>query len=298
MTVNAPTIFPFRHDWSVPFKITREWKTDILTADDGLETRVQLRANPNLAVAMRVQFLTEMGAGRLLAQWRGSSQLQPLRYYAPLWCDATDLTTAVTAGDSTIHCDTTTRPLFVDDGYAMLFRSEESAEIVTIDTVSSASFTLTGTAAASYAIAGTRVVPCRPMWLTLPVSVTWLNGLIAEADLAFVDQKAQAGLGLDGTDTTATPASVQIYKHDWGTFGQGSTGFVPYVLDVEAVVFDALGIPIPSAAVVWTSHVGSGTSIVVTPSSNSRFARVFVNAAGGNITATAAGGVSSTMGVN
>jgi len=31
---------------------------------------------------------------RLLAQWRGATR--PLRYYAPLWCDATDLATAVT----------------------------------------------------------------------------------------------------------------------------------------------------------------------------------------------------------
>jgi hypothetical protein len=300
MTIQAPTMFPFRHDWDQPFKVTREWKTDIQTANDGSELRVQLRANPNIAMAMRVASLTEMIPGRLLAQWRGASQ--PLRYYAPLWCDVTDLTDPVTAGDAIITLDTTTRPFFdlspSGIGYAMLWRSEEFAEVVSYHELDDTLIVLDAGTVNGYAVAGTRVIPCRPMWLTLPVNVTWLNGRIAQVDLSFVEQKEQAGLGLDGTDTTATPASVQIYKKDWGTYGQGSAGFVPYVLDVEAMPFDALGVPLPSAAIAWTSHVTSGTAVTVTPSSNSRFARVFVNAAGGNITATAAGGISSTMSVN
>jgi hypothetical protein len=208
------------------------------------------------------------------------------------------LTSAVTAGDGTINCDTTDRPFFVNGGYGMLFRDEEHAEIVTINTVSGSSFTLTGTVANNYAVGPTKVVPVRAMWLTLPVTVTWLNGRIAQANLSFVDQRDQAGLGLSGVDTTATPSSVLIYVHSHGIYGQSASGFVPFVAFVEAVVFDALDNPIPSADVTWTSHVTSGTSVDVTPSSNSRLARVFVNGAGGNITATAAGGVSHTITVN
>lgn len=300
MTVQAASLFPFKHDWGEPFAVTREWKTDVLPSNDGSEVRVQLRANPNVSARMRCLFPTEMGAGRLLAQWRGAAQ--PLRYYAPLWCDVTDLTDAVTAGDAIIPLDTTTRPLFdlspSGIGYAMLWRSEEFAEVVSYSFVDDTLIVLDAGTVNDYAVAGTRVVPVRPMWLQLPVTVTWLSGRIAQADLSFVDQKEQAGLGLSGVDTTATPASVTVYTHSLARTGEGVTGFVPYELFAEAVVKDALGIPLPSEAVTWTSTVQSGTAINVVPASHTRFARVFVNAAQGYVTATARGGISDSMGVN
>jgi hypothetical protein len=302
MTVAAPTLFPFRHDWAQPFKVSREWKTDVETADDGSETRVQLRTNPNIGLTMHIASLTEMIPGRLLAQWRGASQ--PLRYYAPLWCDTTDLTDPVSAGDAIITLDTTTRPFFglspSGVGYAMLWRSEELAEVVSYSELDDTLLVLDAGTVNDYAVAGTRVVPCRPMWLTMPVTVTWLSGRIASADVSFVDQREQAGLGLDGSDTTAAPYSLQIYKKDWGTYGQGAAGFVPFVLDVEAMPFDRLGVPLPGAPVTWsyTDNEPPNNNITITPSSNSRLARVFVNTASGSITAHAAGGVTSTMGVN
>jgi hypothetical protein len=280
--MNDPTLFPFRHDWGQPFKVTREWLTDVITANDGSETRVQLRANPNIAITMRVLFLTEMGAGRLLAQWRGATQ--PLRYYAPLWCDATDLTANVTGGDGTIICDTTDRPFFVNGGKAMLFRDEEHAEVVTIDTVSSSSFTLTGTAANSYTAFATRVVPVRPMWLNMPVTVTWLSGRIAQVDLSFVDQKDQAGLGLDGTDTTATATSLLVAAHDMGRVDDFAfaLGQNPMYVALEAMPFDALGVPLPAAPVAWSGTAG----LVITVTTNPRFVRVYCPVSG-RVTATA-----------
>lgn len=299
MTIAAPTLFAFRHDWGAPFRVTRSWQTDVQVANDGTEVRAQLRSSAAVACTFRALFRTEFGAGRLLATWRGAPQ--PLRYYVPMWCDASDLTAAVTAGDSTIACDTTDRPLFVDAGYAMLYRENvdavDTSELVTIDTVSAASFTITGTAANDYAVAGTRVVPCRVMWLTLPVQVTWLSSQIFQADLTFTDEGAQAGYQLSGTDTTATEDSLVIYADAYNRTGNGQTGAVPYTLFVEATVKDVLGIPLPSKAVTWTSTVTSGTSITVTPAVNSRFARVYVDAAGGSITATC-GAVSATIGVN
>lgn len=299
MTIAAPTLFAFRHDWGAPFKVTRSWQTDVQVANDGTEVRAQLRSSAAVSCSFRALFRTEYGAGRLLSAWRGATQ--PLRYYVPMWCDASDLTTAVTAGDGTIHCDTTDRPFFVNAGYAMLYRENvdavDTSELVTIDTVSASSFTITGTTANSYALAGTRVVPCRVMWLSLPIQPTWLSAQIFQADLTFTDEGAQAGYQLSGTDTTATEDTVAIYANAYGRTGNGQTGAVPYTLFVEATVKDVLGIPLPSKTVTWTSTVTSGTAITVTPAINTRFARVFVNAAGGSITATC-GSKSATIGVN
>jgi hypothetical protein len=274
MTISAPTLFPFKHDWGEPFRITREWKTDVQTADDGSEVRAQLRTYPTLSVSLRLLWSTEMGAGRLLAQWRGAAQ--PLRYYAPLWCDVTDLTDAVTAGDAIIQLDTMARPLFAlppsGIGYAMLWRSEEFAEVVSYSVEDSLLVLDAGTVN-SYAVAGTRVVPVRPMWLQRPVAVTWLSGRVATVDLSFTDQKEHAGLGLDGSATLATPASVRIYAHSMSRATDANVlGFAPFYVDLEAMPFDALGVPLPSSPVDWSSTEGA----TVTPTINTRFASVYV----------------------
>lgn len=294
MTVNDPTLFPFRHDWGEPFKVTREWLTDVETANNGSEVRVQLRANPNVSMTMRAIFPTGYGAGRLLAQWRSAAQ--PLRYYAPLWCDATDLTTALVGGETSIACDTTDRPFFAAGGCAMLYSENVNgvvtSELVTIDTLTSTTgFTITGTVSRSYAAgAATRIVPCRIMWLTLPVTVTWLSPQIATADLHFTDERDQAGYGLAAGDTIATPASIHVYN---GT-SQNSSGYVAYEVYFEAVVSDVLGIPIPSAVVTWSTAT---SGVTITPSINTRFARVYVGASSGFITATC-GSVSVNVGIN
>ena len=294
MTIGDPTLFPFRHDWGEPFKVTREWLTDVETANDGSEVRVQLRANPNVSLQMRALFPTAYGAGRLLAQWRGASQ--PLRYYVPLWCDATDLDTALAGGESSIACDTTDRPFFAAGGFAMLYsetpQGAVTSELVTIDTLTSTTgFMITGTVANAYdAGAATRVVPCHIMWLTLPVTVTWLSPQIASVDLRFTDERDQAGYTLAAGDTTATPASLHIYTPT----SEGSSGYVDYEVFVEAVVSDVLGIPIPSAEVTWSTGTAG---VTITPSMNSRFARVYVSAASGNITATC-GALSRVMAIN
>lgn len=294
MTVNAPTLFPFRHDWAAPFTVTREWLTDVQPANDGSEVRVQLRASPNISIAMRGVFPTATSTGRLLAQWRGATQ--PLRYYAPLWCDATDLVTALVGGESSIDCDTTDRPFFVADGFAMLYTESPAgvvtSELVTVDVLSGTSgFTIMGTVANAYAAGpSTRVVPCRIMWLRLPVMATWVSPLIAMADLQFTDERDQAGYALSGADGTATPDTMHVYN---GT-SEGSSGFVDYEVFYEAVILDALGIPIPSAQVTWSTGTAG---VTITPSMNSRFARVYVSAASGNITATC-GSISKTVAIN
>ncbi len=293
MTVAAPTLFPFRHDWGQPCKVTREWATDILTAEDGSETRVALRANPNIALSMQLLWPTEMGAGRLLAQWRQAAR--PLRYFAPLWCDATDLTVAVTAGDAIVQLDTTTRPLFglspSGIGYAMLWRSEEFAEVVSYHELDDSLIVLDAGTAKSYAVAGTRVIPVRPMWLTLPVTVTWLSGRIASVGVSFVDQREQAGLGLDGTAAAATPASIAVFAHsDNWVSAAAAVAVFPFFVFLEAMPFDALGVPLPFAPVTWTSNA----DVEITPSTNPRFVRAFKSsgAVGSGLATAHAGSVS------
>ena len=285
----TPRFLPMRHDWSEPFRITREHSTDVQVADDGSEVRVQRRASPNIRVTMRGVSLTEKGGGRLLAAFRGATR--PLSFYVPLWCDASDLTSAITAGASSIAISTTDRPFFAAPGFAMVFRDETHAELVEFSASSSSALTIVGTVVASYAKAGTRVIPVRAMWLSLPVRLKWLNGVISAVDLEFVDQREQVGFGIDGSDTDAVAASIQIFAHSNNNSGSNIIGQANYFLDVEAIVFDDADVPIPGAQVEWTSTTG----VTVTPTINSRLAKVLVETnTSPHITATC-GSASATI---
>lgn len=298
MTIGDPALFPIRHDWARPFKVRREWATDVQPATDGSELRVQLRASASVTMEMHGVFLSEMGAGKLLAAWRGASQ--PLRFYAPLWCDVAELGADLAAGAASITADLTDRPFFADGGYAMLYREITpglvTAEVVTINTLSGTTgFSVAGTVANDYLAAGTRVVPCRVMWLDMPTTLTWVSPLIAQADLSFTDNRPSAGYGIAGTDTTGTVDSIAIYAQAVNRTGEGQTGLVPYEFFADAIVKDALGLPLDEQSVTWTST--DPALITITPSIDSRLARIYVNTAGGSITATC-GSVSKTIGVN
>lgn len=284
MTIAAPSIFPFRHDWGVPFAVTRTWKTDIQTADQGNEIRVSLRSTPNISVKMQVITPDERNAGRLLATWRTATQ--PLRYYAPLWCDASDLTADVTAGDAIVSVDTTTRPFFSlgpdGIGYAMLFRDEAHAEVVSFDELDDSLILLTAGTVNGYSATNTRVIPCRIMYLSVPIDVAWLGARVVSAPLSFVEEKAQAGYGLDDSPATPVADSIEIYLHSHGSSGHGGQVGNPRLYYAEAVVLDAGGIPVPDAPVAWSS---TGT-IDVIPTPDGHKARIFADSSTTHFTAT------------
>jgi hypothetical protein len=267
----APRYLPVRHDWAEPFRLTREYSTDVQVTEDGTEVRAQRRESPNVNVGMSGVFLTEEGAGRLLSAFRGATQ--PLLYYVPLWCDASDLTTAVTAGAGTVSADLTDRPFLEQSpNKVMLWRDEHRNELVSVSSYSTGLLTLSGVTVSAYPL-GCRVVPLRAMWLKLPVSVTWESEKIAKIPLTFADQREQVAFGLDGSDEAAVAASVEIYFHSSNVSGTSAGGQPVFTIFCEAIVYDDNDIPIPGASVEWTST----SDVTVTTLVDSRYARVFVN---------------------
>jgi hypothetical protein len=229
---------------------------------------------------MQCIFGTTFEAGRLLALWRSAAQ--PLRFYAPLWCDATDLTADLAAGDAIVQLDTTTRPFFTAPGYAMLWRSESYAEVVTIEELDDTLVLLASGISQDYAAAGTRVIPCRIMWLSLPLDLTWQNSTIASVPISFVDEKDQAGYALADDADAPVAGSVAIYQHSHSV-ATGDPHVGATVWFAEAIVFDLAGLPMPSAEVAWSVPVGT---VDVRPSINSRFARVLASTPSSEIAAT------------
>lgn len=281
----TPRYFPIRHDWAEPFRISRESLTDVEVADDGSEVRAQLRDTPNIAVAMRGVFPNERGAGGVLAAFRGATR--PLLYFVPLWCDAADITGAVSIGAGSVACVTTTRPFLAGAERVMLWRDERTNEMIAVDSTTDSSVTFDGTTVNAYPL-GSRVVPLRPMWLTLPVPVTWRSEKIASIPLSFTDQKPQAAFGLDDAATTAVPASVKIFVHSGGATGEAFGGLATFLIFVEAIVYDASGIPIDGATGEWTSD----PDVTVFPLPDVRKARVLVEN-NGSLTITFTSGAAS-----
>ncbi len=116
----APTVSDsvdifLEHNWINGLTERREWKTDILTAYDRTEQRIQLRDSPrrfynfsDLKTGTDKQYFDTLFMGRAYT-W----------YLIPMWHEVTPVTTPVTAGATTIFADvskleyTPERPIYI-----------------------------------------------------------------------------------------------------------------------------------------------------------------------------------------
>ena len=161
--------------------------TDVITAHDGSEQRVQLRANARREVEMMVSCLSPAEAqhlGAILYGW------QSRVYGVPLWMYAEPLSAPATAGDMALALDTSDLPWASGDT-AMIFVDAWTWAAMTVDTVSPTGLTLTSGLGASWPV-GTRVVPLLSARLSEKESLSWLSRDAAEAKLRFKEKGSTA----------------------------------------------------------------------------------------------------------
>jgi hypothetical protein len=300
MTIGAATVFPFRHDFGVPFEVTREWRTDVMEAADGSEIRAALRTNPAIRVRTTIVAPDETAFGRVFAAYVGATE--PLRMLVPLWCDATALTADASSGTDTLTADFTTRPFFETPGQAMLWTSETSYEIVNVDILTSTTLTLPSgeTLAASWAT-GTRLVPLRAMWWTPETSALALGVRAGQVVCEFVDARDAVGAGASGGDAVAaSPNVVEIWVHSGGQAPStlAALGWPNTIQYLEARVRDANGIALTNVALTWTPS--NPALVQVVPSLDTQRCRVQLDSATSSfLTAqVVGGGPSDTIALN
>jgi len=129
-------LFPWRPQQPVKEKLG--FLTDVLLSNDGSEQRIAIRQVPRQGFKFPVMMESEKQQARLDAKlfaWQKRS------WGLPVWPELVVHTATITADDTTITVDTTNAD-FRDDSLALVWKSEDSCEVVQIDTVAAGSLTL------------------------------------------------------------------------------------------------------------------------------------------------------------
>lgn len=133
-----------------------EWKTDVLTANDGSEQRLGLRLAPRQSFEATI--LLSDPAQISLAQSL-INYGQGLEWQWPCWHESMRLPSALPAGATSILIDTTTSD-YRDDSQAVIWTSPISYEVVEISTVADTGLTLDYPTESAWG-AGACVMPLR-----------------------------------------------------------------------------------------------------------------------------------------
>jgi len=171
ITGSRVTAWSWLPDWSRSLVERLEWKTDVLTRNDGSEQRIGLRLGARRSYEFTAA--AEGPARRFLeaALWGWGSRTWAL----PLFHDTGYLEAALPAGSSAIVVDTVTRD-FHDGGLAVLLgEGPRDYEVVEIADVGTAQLTLARPTVRAWK-AGDRIIPARTARLADTVKLPRFTG--------------------------------------------------------------------------------------------------------------------------
>lgn len=146
------------------------WRTSVLTAYQGDEQRARVARYPRRSFEYAVML---QGRDRREAENRLQTR-QGGRYGIPVWMDSLPLTSAVSAGVSTLAIDTSTRD-YAAGGRVLLWQSPQVFEVANISSVTSSTIGLATPLTTGWP-AGTRVAPIRLAYLPPDFRLTRYTG--------------------------------------------------------------------------------------------------------------------------
>jgi hypothetical protein len=155
--------------------------TDVITAYDGEEQRVQLRAVPVGTMALSAIFTAPQEAQEANAMLYGS-QARP--FGVPLWQWRTPLLSPVAIDDTTIAVDTQYIP-FQPDGLVFLWRDSRTWEAQRIASIAPGLITTTLPLRKNWAVPGTWVMPMVFGRLSPDEAFTWHSRDVGGVRLVF-----------------------------------------------------------------------------------------------------------------
>ena len=172
-------VFGLKPNWTDGWLERLIWATDVLTARDGTEQRVSLRARPrrSLEFSILVNGADAALLDVLLSAWQS-------RVYAlPIWPDKAVLTSAIAAGTTVIPL-TTTYLEYEADGLLVIGTDSRNTEAAEVLSVASNAVTLKQPLLQSWP-AGAFVTPARTARLRVTQTVSRVTDAIATARLVF-----------------------------------------------------------------------------------------------------------------
>lgn len=130
ITGQRVVVWPFGPNWDQPMTESLEWKTDVIRAFSGKETREALRSKPRRRLGYRTTL-----EGALVNQFQNLLYgWQDRQYAVPVWFDKWVMQDPVSAGDTQVPAETDGRS-FAIGGLAILMTDSFSFEVFEIDDV-------------------------------------------------------------------------------------------------------------------------------------------------------------------
>lgn len=178
-----------------------EWKTNIISAEDGSEQRVAVRSFPRQSFDIECIFKSEYDqANSHLAIAAGQNQV----WGFPCFHEMQRLSVQVTAGAESITIDTTTSD-YRDSDYAVLWVSQTSFEVLEVDTVSDSSLSLSSATIATFP-AGALIMPLRRAYISHSATINDYPVQLGKVSLTVSV--------IDGVDLSGGASDVQYQSQD------------------------------------------------------------------------------------
>jgi hypothetical protein len=190
-------VFGLKPNWAEAFLERLMWATDVLTARDGTEQRVGLRARPRRSLEFSILVGRDDAAllDVLLSSWQSRA------YALPIWPHKTVLAATVTAGSTVIPLATTNLE-YEADGLLVVGSDSRDTEAAEILSVASNSVTLKQPLLNTWPV-GSWIAPARTARLRVSQPVSRVTETIATARLIF---------DIAGTTTIAKQESATTFN--------------------------------------------------------------------------------------
>jgi hypothetical protein len=180
LTGTRLVVFAFEPNWREPPVENLEWLTDVMTAFNGREQRLQLRGNPRRSLKYLLTFETKNKISRFESMLWG---WQSLVFAIPVWMDWIRPTAVIAIGATTISVSTVLRD-FSATRLAIIWRDYRTWEIVEIQSLTSSQLTLVKATQQAWTTMD-RIIPIRLGMAPNSLSIPRATGTIGEASVVF-----------------------------------------------------------------------------------------------------------------
>lgn len=160
-------VWSFPPNWAGGVLETLEWKTEVLSSENGEEQRISRRLTPRRS--FEASFLIQQQDRQLFANLLLTKQA--IEWVVPIWHDISRTTAASAAGSDRVHVDTTYREYVAGRFVYLRGPNARKWEVVEIESVDATGLQLISNLEKSWP-KGTRVYPAAIMTLESAVNVT------------------------------------------------------------------------------------------------------------------------------
>jgi hypothetical protein len=220
----ARVYFPFIHNWQAKYVARREFSTEIITSEAGVEQRRSWRTTPRRTV--RMSCLVALSDFRRFQRLVAASQNVPV--IIPDLTRATTLSSNAAAGATTIQCHPAA---WLHDGLELIIDDGAAGDVTKISTIVSSSINLAVPIPAK--LAGTMVRPALTAFWPQSFSLKMLTDSICSVDLDFKVDPVKELLRPSLAGATFNELEVFPFPANWRTALDVSWQWPVHIVDYE-----------------------------------------------------------------